>query len=111
LSRRPDDWPPYDRALAESYVGKYILVGITYLDPEGKVTQQIQMHGTIVSVDERKGIEIELGGMRAGQTYTMPPDLSSISRANPGEYRLHSSGERIVDPDLLSTWTVHKPVS
>ena len=33
---------PFDQRIADGYVGKYILVGLTYLDHEGKEIRRIQ---------------------------------------------------------------------
>lgn len=41
-----DNKPPeFDQVLADSYVGKYILVGVTYLDHTGKELERVQFHG------------------------------------------------------------------
>jgi hypothetical protein len=100
--------PEFDQALADSYVGKYILVGITYLDSNGALVERVQLHGVIEAATPN-GIEISLRGKRAGEVWTMPPTLDAISAAPPGQYSLKSSDEVVDDPDLLSTWTVTKP--
>jgi hypothetical protein len=100
--------PEFDQELASTYVGKYILVGVTYFDHFGKEIEKIQMHGVVRSASP-KGIEIALEGVRKGESWVMPPTLDSISLANPGTYKLHATGETIEDPDLLSTWSVTKP--
>lgn len=100
--------PEFDQALADSYVGKYILIGVTYLDHQGEFIEQIQMHGTVQSANPN-GIAIALAGIRAGESWVMPPVLESISPAKPGLYSLRSTGESIENPDLLATWSVTKP--
>ena len=40
---------------------------------------------------------------------TLLPDLSSPKAAPRGEYRLRTTGKRIVDPDYLITWYIHTP--
>lgn len=100
--------PYFDQALADTYVGKYILIGITYLDYEGKLLEQVQMHGTVKSASP-EGIVIDLGGLRAGESWVMPPVLDSIFSADPGIYSLRFTGESIEDPDLLATWSITKP--
>lgn len=104
-----DDKPEWDNLKGQSYLGKYILVGVTYLDAAGKEKGLQQMHGRIVKADPVEGIEISLGGAYEGQMWTMPPDQRAIVPAEPGTYRLHSTGEEVVDPDLTSTWTVQDP--
>ncbi len=89
-------------------MGKYILVGITYVDSAGEVTSRQQLHGVIESASQ-DGILIALGGIHEGETWNMPPMLRAIRPAKPGEYVLEMSGETIQDPDLLATWTVEQP--
>lgn len=100
--------PPFDEELAASFVGKYILVGLTYQDHEGNELRREQIHGVIISAD-RNGIEISLRGACEGTTWTMPPDLRGIFPADPGSYRLHQTNELVEDPDLVSTWTITEP--
>jgi len=90
------------------YLGKYILVGVTYLDAAGQVQDSVQMHG-IVERASKDGITIALKGERAGQSWTMPADPSAISPAQPGRYQLPETGEEIENPDFICTWMVQKP--
>ncbi len=101
--------PRWDKKVGESYIGKYILVGITYLDHKGSEIKRRQMHGIIESSDKNKGIKIALKGVYEGKSWNMPPDQRSIKKAKPGIYALKMSGEKIKNPDLLSTWTVTEP--
>jgi len=39
----------------------------------------------------------------------LPPDLRAFQDAPPGEYRLRSTGEVVVDPDFISSWTINRP--
>lgn len=104
-----DNHPPeFDQALADSYIGRYILVGVTYLDHTGKEIERAQFHG-VVEAASPDGIRIALRGNRDGEHWVMPPDLSSVTAARPGQYSLHSTGEVVEYPDLLATWTVTKP--
>lgn len=98
----------FDDALASSFVGKYILIGITYLDSRGTVLRQQQLHGIIRSAS-RSGVVVELKGSHEGETWTMPPDLRGIRTAKPGRYRLRDSNETVVDPELMVTWTRTAP--
>ncbi|HEY4164378.1 MAG TPA: hypothetical protein VGM59_15025 [Dongiaceae bacterium] len=98
----------FDDALAESYVGRTIIIGLTYLDHAGNLLEQRQLHGEIVSAT-REGIEVTLGGKYAGQIWNMPPALENIQHARAGEYRFRETGEVVVDPDLMATWKITKP--
>src|SRR5690349_7397781 len=89
-------------------VGKIVLIGLTYHDGHGKTTEQKQLHGRIVSADERHGFKVELAGSNKGQTYRLPPDLRPFRNAARGEYRLRSTGEVVVNPDLVCNWILQK---
>jgi hypothetical protein len=85
------------------YLGKRLLVGITYEDEEGETVRQEQFHGLIVEAGE-EGIVIERSD--TGERRSLPPELMP---ARPGEYRLRSTGEVVVDPDYLAKWVMKAP--
>lgn len=89
-------------------LGKSVLVGITRVDHNGEVVSQEQFHGQVESLDDGL-VHIRVAGN--GQDFTLPPDASSFVKAPPGHYRLHSTGEVVVDPDFTSSWTVRSPAS
>jgi len=99
--------PPFDTDVAASYLGKTILVGVTYLDPEGATIRREQVYGVIEAVS-RAGIVVVLRGARAGTVITLPPHLTAIRPAEPGVYSLFATGESVDHPDLLSTWRVRQ---
>lgn len=86
----------------KNLIGKVLLVGITYADKDGNIKVRKQFWGTVTAADKSK-ILIE---QKNGEILSLPPDLSAIEPAPEGEYRLHSTGEVVVNPDFLSTWTV-----
>ena len=96
---------PLDPDFAALAIGKRILVGITYLKYSGELIEQKQFHGVVRKVSQR-GIELELPD---GTTYLLPPDSRGISEAPPGVYRLRSTGEEVVDPDFVCSWTSTRP--
>ena len=61
----------------------------------------------MVRVSESEGIVVELSGSE--EEYKLPPDTSAFRDAPPGEYEFASTGEIVVDPDLMTTWTLHVP--
>lgn len=95
-----------DQDLAASFIGKHLLAGITYLDHNNNLIEQKQLHGYIVRINEHEGIVVRLSDSE--DEYKLPPDLDSLKQAPKGEYRLRSTGEVVVDPDLLTNWTVNK---
>jgi hypothetical protein len=91
-----------DRAL--SMVGKTVLIGITEKSPEFGVRQS-QVVGMIQTIDDN-GIRLQL---QDGTDYVLPPDVRSFEDAWPGEYRLRSTGEVIVNPDFTTNWVSERP--
>lgn len=85
--------------------GKVMLVGFTYYTHDHKLIERKQYYGEIIEANEH-GIIIRKPD---GELLSLPPDLRSTHRAQPGEYRLRSTGEVVVDPDFLARWNVTKP--
>jgi hypothetical protein len=83
-------------------IGKKIMVGITYLDSAGEITEQTQHVGEIIGVDDHY-ITVRWAD---GEETTLPPEVQD---AAPGVYRLRSTGEEVVNPDLLARWSIHPP--
>jgi hypothetical protein len=100
--------PPITEADNVTYVGKYVLIGITNEDAFGNVVSKRQMHGVIERITPG-AIEVSLRGSGQGTTYKLPPDLRSLFPARPGEYRLRETGEVVVDPDYTTSWTLKAP--
>jgi hypothetical protein len=96
--------PYFDRDLANHLIGRHVIVGMTYLHHDGSLDRQEQAHRFVVRADEEL-VAIEVWG--TGEMITLPPDLRPFETpAAPGEYRLRSTGEIVVDPDYTVSWTV-----
>src|SRR4051812_23786942 len=103
------DW---DDERGRALVGKTVLLGLTFTDADGELIEQLQRHGVVAHASEEQGIVIRLvapGQAWHGEPYALPPDLSSLSDAAPGAYRLRSTGETIVDPDFTCSWEIRAP--
>jgi hypothetical protein len=87
------------------YVGKRLLVGITYETAAGDFLSREQLHGRIVEAGEG-GIVLERAD--TGERVSLPPMLQE---AEPGEYRLWSTGEVVVDPDYFARFTWKRSAS
>ena len=85
------------------YVGRLLLVGITYETHDGTFLRQEQFHGRIVAAGNG-GIVFERAG--TGERMNLPPILE---KAPPGSYRLRSTGEILENPDYLARWTMNAP--
>jgi hypothetical protein len=64
------------------------------------------IHCDIERIDLEKGIFIRLSG--SDEEYVLPPDLESFKKAPPGEYKFKSTGEVVVNPDYMTSWTIVK---
>jgi hypothetical protein len=89
-----------------SLLGKYVLIGITRISDDDELLEERQCHGRIALVDPDVGIRVVLSD---GEVLTLPPDPDSFRDARPGVYRLRSTGEEVVDPDLTTVWTIREP--
>jgi hypothetical protein len=88
-----------------------VLVGMSWPARGDQPERHEQFFGVVVEAVRGKGILLDLSGARAGEQHWLPPATSSLVPAEPGIYRLRSTGEEITDPDYVSTWTVQPPVN
>ena len=107
--RTSKHWEPYfDAEEARAIIGKHLLVGVTHRNHADEITGVEQFHGGDCPRQSRGGgIIIRLSG--GDKERWVPPDLSRLEPAAPGNYRLKGSGDVVVNPDFLSTWTVYPP--
>ena len=87
---------------APQYIGKTVLIGLTYCDRRGNVLWQYQHHGVIAAVDHVISVRID----GRPNLFTVPPALRP---APPGVYTLRESGLQIASPDVLAEWTIFEP--
>jgi hypothetical protein len=106
FSDRPFAW---DDDVAASLVGKRVLVGVRKVDGSGTVNDERQMHGRVVEARCSSGILVQLEGTEAGRTFRLPPTTGNFDKADPGEYRLATTGEVVVNPDFVATWEIKTP--
>jgi hypothetical protein len=79
LSDDIDSRAVWDNVLAQE-LGKVILVGLTFLSVDGKIIEQQQFYGSVLSAHPRKGILLSLGVSRSGEQYNLPPDTRAPSQ-------------------------------
>ena len=99
--------PSVDETTAEQYIGKVVLIGITYENSDGEITGRQQWAGTIKTYSNREGIQVDL--FDSDEFCALPPLPDAIKPAKPGVYRLKSTGREIEDPDYLATWICTAP--
>ena len=85
-------------------LGAHLLVGLTYLRPDGGIARRFEFHGTVDSVGEDV---VEVRRADNGEIFTLPAGSEAYEPAPPGEYRLKTTGEVVVDPDFTCVMTVH----
>ncbi len=68
----------FDQSRAEALMGKYVLVGITYLDEVGNPKELKQLHGVVETVSEEEGIKIRLKGRAEKDYLALPPDIDTL---------------------------------
>jgi len=92
----------------DEYVGKPVLISLTYLHHTGAVKRKIQLHGIVTRINEAV---IAVERQDTGDEFTIPTDLGALKVAAEGEYHLKPSGEVVVNPDYLAVWMVteHDP--
>ena len=96
--------PHWDAAVAESLIGKTLLMNLTFLDDEGEVQERQQFFGVVIDATEDEGVVLDLMGEHDGDTYTLPPQTSAIQPAAEGVTSL--AGDK---PDFVVSWIIHGP--
>lgn len=109
MSAKEGQHPDWDEEFAKELIGAIVLVGITYTDPQGETESQAQYFGMVASAHRDEGIAVECHGHFAGETCVLPPQTEAFTKAKPGVYRLRSTGEEVVDPDYVTSWTMQRP--
>lgn len=95
-----------DELAAAQHIGKRVLIGIKNIDKDDNLLDKKQYYGEIIRINQKEGIVVRLHGTQ--DEMNLPPRLEALEPAEPGDYRLRSTGEVVVDPDYISTWTVNR---
>lgn len=96
-----------DKLKVAQMINKHIIVGITIKEHDGTFIEQKQMHGDIIRINEKEGIVIKLHNSYT--EYKLPPYLDAVQVAPEGEYRFKSTGEIVINPDFMTSWTITRP--
>lgn len=94
-----EHWEP---VFAQALIGKTLLLGLTFLDDDGEVTERQQFFGVVIEANDQTGIVLDLLGDQDGDLYTLPPQTSVITATPPGVTSL--SGET---PDFVVNWMIY----
>jgi hypothetical protein len=98
------DEEEWDQDFAGELLGQTLLVGITFVDPEGKLVRRQQVFGTVTAVEEGSGVTIVQ--KHNGEPFVIAPILSAIEYAVPGIYQLSDADFAVDDPDYTALFTV-----
>jgi hypothetical protein len=90
---------------AKRFIGKSVLVGLTYMSSENEVEKEEEFHGTIVRVNSKEGIVVKLSSSK--QERLLPPQVSRLEMMRPGNYKICSTGETVTDPDFSGVWVIY----
>ena len=86
-------------------IGKRLLVGLTYLDRNGEVKEQIQLHGLIKSVsDDTVSFERADGE----GDFSIPFDGELDLADEESVYNLRSTGEAVSGVSYIASFTIHQ---
>jgi hypothetical protein len=89
---------------SENYIGKLVLIGLTFLNDNEELVEQYQTHGVIQAIDDNGMMRIR---RENSPVFTIPFDEESMSKAKLGIYRERSSGIEIENPDYTTSWSIH----
>ena len=92
-----------------SFIGKTVLIGLTFFDSAGKKTGADVGHGKIVRINKKEGIVVEIEPDR--NEYKLPPDLNNLQNAPVGEYKESTTNIKIIDPEFITFWEIHEVAS
>jgi hypothetical protein len=95
-----------DRIEPSEVDGSRVLVGVTQVADDGSYAQE-QFVG-IAEIEDCGTYALVRLRCDDGEVRDYPFDRRALQRAPAGEYRLRSTGQIVVNPDFLMTWTVTK---
>lgn len=87
----------------DNILGKVLLAEVCYFK-NNEMYDRVQMYGKIIFGERNNKITI---CRNDNSLFSFPPDLSSVTLAQPGTYTLNSNGEKVDNPDLLAKWSVY----
>lgn len=89
--------------MSRQYLNKSILIGISFLDEKDNIIETYQTSWIIVNVKE-KIIEIK---RKDKSIYSIPNDDEAIKEAKPWTYREKITWIEVINPDYITTWSIH----
>ena len=90
----------------ETILGKRILVGLTYLDREGQVREQLQLYGPVKAVSETT---LQFEHSDGEGEFSIPFDGELEVSDEEDIYTLKSTGEEVTGVSYIASFTIHPP--
>ena len=107
--QQADDLPTLDESNAQQYIGKVVLVGVTFENARDEIVHTQQWVGVIRTYSNLKGIQVDLYDTE--EICSLPPFPDLLEPAEPGIYRLRSTGRVVEHPDYFANLTCTAPES
>ena len=92
-------WPELQTFLK----GKFFLIGLTFIDQDGNVLEQYQTSGIVDELTDKGFLKFNRNN---ASMFQLPYDKRAIKEAAEGEYSEKSTGNIIINPDYITTWTI-----
>ena len=90
----------------ETIFGKKILVGLTYLNHDGEVREQIQLYGLINGISENS-LSFERSDGEGDFSIPFDGELETSDEEN--IYTLRTTGEKVTGVNFIASFTIHPP--
>ncbi|KAA3635848.1 MAG: hypothetical protein DWP97_03960 [Calditrichaeota bacterium] len=87
----------YEKYDESQFIGKTVIIGITYKYKNDRLLGQEQFWGKIVAFNEKDGLKVDM--KHSGEIGYFPPFFELMEILKPGVYTLRSTGEEVEDPD------------
>ncbi|MBL4805489.1 MAG: hypothetical protein JKY71_11570 [Alphaproteobacteria bacterium] len=92
--------------MVDKYLNKNILVGLTYLNENGTVQEQVQMHGPIKAMAENT-LYFERSDTK--DMFSIPFEGTLEESENDLVYELKSTGETVANISFTASFTIYPP--
>jgi hypothetical protein len=92
--------------MKEAIFGKKILVGLTYLNGNGEVREQVQLHGLINGTSENT---LTFERSDGEGNFSIPFDGELETSDEEAIYTLRTTGEEVTGVNFIASFTIHPP--
>lgn len=82
---------------------KVFLIGLTFIDQDGRLIEQYQTSGTVVELTDDGLLRFKRVD---GSLFELPYDQETINKAAEGEYKERATGNIIINPDYITAWEI-----